>query len=83
MSSFNELKIVDTEGKRRHADHRTELRTNLIKEDPIRVNFITIKFTTYVDDNQDFFLPAEVGMSAFSIGAGIIDNFGTFIDTCE
>jgi hypothetical protein len=57
------------------------MRKTFAKENPNMVNFILIKFSSYVENDNVFYIPGEIGATAFSIQNGITDNFSTLIDT--
>jgi hypothetical protein len=44
-----------------------------------KVPFILLKFSTYLED-LDNFMVGEVGMTSFCLGDGIMDNFASLVD---
>lgn len=45
---------------------------------------VVCSFSLYVDPGlQDMYLPAEVGLSAFSLENGVLDNYARIIDPGE
>ena len=52
-------------------------------EELVKLNFVIISFSTYCRTGNESYIPAEVGLTAFSLQNGVMDYYSSLMDRCK
>jgi hypothetical protein len=77
---YEEIKNQELMERIRAREHVKDLRRTLGKGDPKTTAFVIIHFSVYGKMIDFVHIPVEVGLTAFTIQEGIVDNYWTFVD---
>jgi hypothetical protein len=62
---------------------RIRISEMLTSMDPKDVTIVVMNISMYFISRGKLFVPAEIGLTAFSLQKGIIDNYWSLVDPCK